>query len=226
MAGVDASDERVDEAREHLVAQAGPDQLPDRHVVGEGRAGGGVEVGRRPGQPGRGADARGGEGVEIGGHTEELLGRDREELAGVAEEVGRDLGGGDQRVAEPDVEGQLRGSRDPGQERVGGLVDGAAREGRGPELAAEALRLDDGHRCPGEHEGPRRGQAGDPASGDQDVPGRAPGRAPGQLSASSAVVATRRARASKTVGSSWRTPVRAKARPASAAAARASTSTS
>ena len=129
VAGVDAAHERADEAVEHLVAQSPADQVAHALVGAAGRA----VVGRHEVQAGAGdtlggQHARGGHRVEVGGHAQELVGRQAPQIA-VVEHVGRTRGRGHQLGGDAQLGAELDGLGHPCQEGVGGFVELDPREG-------------------------------------------------------------------------------------------------
>ena len=141
VAGVHAAQQGRDQALEHLVAHPAAHQLAHRLVTarpGRTLVGAHGQVLGGPLDPGRRHRAGGGQRVEIGGDAEHQAVGERPKLT-EAVEVGLAGGRRDQLVIEPELAAQVDRVGDPGQEGVGGLVDGPPGEGRGADLAAEAL---------------------------------------------------------------------------------------
>jgi hypothetical protein len=214
VAGVDAADERVDQALGHLVAEAAPHQGADGDVA-LGRVEGDGEVLGRSGQALRGHDARGGQLVEVGGDAEHLrLGQQPQRAP--APHVSPSRGGGHQVAVDAEGPAELDALGHAGQERVGGLVEGAAVERGRAQLAARGSGVDDDDRGPADGQLAGGHEPGDPGADDDRVDAH-----DGEASAR-----TRSASARRTVGSSLSTRVRAKASPACSARRAASTSRS
>ncbi len=177
VAGVDAADEGVDDALEHLVAEARADQLADRAVAlgpvtGQfaGRVGRVVEVAAGD-LDGLGRhQAAGGELVEVGGHAEDV-GLGQAPQGAPHPEVGGGLVGADQLVEQAQLLAEVDRPRHAGEEGVRAQLDGQAGEGLRLDLAAEAvarLEQDDlGLGVLGQLVG--GGEAGDAAADDDDA---------------------------------------------------------
>ncbi len=124
-----------------------------------------------------GEDAGGGHGVEVGGHAEQLFGRQPPQGA-LAPHERRARRGRHQVGGEAQLAAQLDRVGHPGQEGVGRLVDQAVAEGGGPELAAHPVAgLDHHHRRAPAHALPGGGQPADAPADDRQVDPRHPAAA-------------------------------------------------
>ena len=168
-AGVDAADERVDQALQHLAAEAAADDLGDRGVGG------------RP--AGREDDVEGGAGRA--GRTHDTSARERQRAQGHAEDeaVGEGAqlsstpqpGAGGRRrhqlVAQAEVPAEVGSPGHPAQEGVGPEVEGDPALPGGADLPADPLgRFHDDDVDAASLQVPGGGQPGD-ARADDDDPG-------------------------------------------------------
>ena len=162
-AGVHASQQRLHQPVDDLVAEPGRDQRADRQVTVE-RCRGESRLLAHPREPVLRQDPGGGQAVEVGRHAEDRA-RQRSQRT-----AGPDPRGSRGRVhdGQPQLARQVDALGPAGQHRLGPDVDAHSRDVGAAELAAEGrARLEEDDVVVGAEQ-VRRRQPGDPASHDHD----------------------------------------------------------
>ena len=139
MTRVDPAKERIDEAFHHFAAEMSPDGLTHRRI-GSGTRSTRQDVAESgPGNPTRADDSGSAHLPEIARHTQDQTLRQRSQMA-TRVDVSRAGGGSHEIVSEPERLGQLDGSGNPGEERVGSGIDADAGHARAGDLPADGRR--------------------------------------------------------------------------------------
>ena len=192
VAGVDAAEQRVDQAHRHLAAEAAADEVGDGEVLPASRSGAAPGPGRRGARP-VGESSRDRRTGTIRPGTPSIRPSGRARSLPADPQQGPPRLRGDQLGVDAELPAQAQAVGDPGDEGVGALVDGEAGERRGRDVAAQPARLEDGD-LGGEGPGgqlPGGGQAGDAATDHRHV------------HAGGASAWTRSTRRASTSGSVW-----------------------